>query len=390
MAGMSRGEKEMDIRKLRLDRLAAAATGNDKWLRTQARQIMVEQPSEAIQKALEFTFSGNGTADKRREAFACLLASNLIDFSQRRLEKHSIDGREFEVWIEEGGLIEQAMNDPEPGIRLWAARAAQALQIVVRKEDSVDSGPHPSLLRMALDEDASIRFMALMGQHRNITGSWTNSRNPALVHTGDGKPLWKIIEANARAVTELAGLVMRKDQNADSTLRFALWQAIEPHIGGAPQFILPWLADLAPKTKPLSEILTYKTARRITDTRSAENMDLLLAFLDKIKDDDVLTARALDGMLKAQEAGALKPAKADPAPLLAHWKASKDGNVRNLSGRLATLWGDESAVAELIKLAEDEKAPADQRAEAIRTLRKSKSPAARAALLRLLEKSSGQ
>ena len=34
-------------------------------------------------------------------------------------------------------------------------------------------------------------------------------------------------------------------------------------------------------------------------------------FLDKVKDDDVLTANALDGMLKAQEAGALKPAKVD-------------------------------------------------------------------------------
>ena len=40
--------------------------------------------------------------------------------------------------------------------------------------------------------------------------------------------------------------------------------------------------------KEIARSLIYKTARRVTDTRSAENMDLLLAFLDKIKGDDVL------------------------------------------------------------------------------------------------------
>ena len=163
--------------------------------------------------------------------------------------------------------------------------------------------------------------------------------------------------------------------------------AIEPHLPHQAATWLPWFADLAPKTKPLSQVLTYKTARRITDTRKPENMDLLLAFLDKIADDDVLTAHALDGMLKAQEAGAVKPAKTDPAPFFARWAASKSADVRNHAGRLATLWGDKAAVTALIKVAEDPKADPAQRAEAIRTLRKLDSDEARAALLRLLEQS---
>lgn len=91
-------------------------------------------------------------------------------------------------------------------------------------------------------------------------------------------------------------------------------------------------------------------------------------------------------MLKAQEAGVLKPAKYDPAPLFAHWRASKADDVRNLAGRLATLWGDESAVADLVKIAEDESVVPKKRTEALQTLKKIKSPAARAAILRLLEK----
>ena len=185
----------------------------------------------------------------------------------------------------------------------------------------------------------------------------------------------------------LAGL-LEASTDADKALALHIWNAFEPYTGGAPGRLLPGFADLAPKTKPLSQVLTYKTARRVTDTRSAENMDLLLGFLDKIKTDDVLTAHALDGMLKAQEAGALKPAKTDPAPLFAHWRASKDENVRNLAGRLATLWGDPNAVAALMGVVLEEKADVQKRIESIRTVRRLKSDAARAGILKLLEQKS--
>lgn len=175
------------------------------------------------------------------------------------------------------------------------------------------------------------------------------------------------------------------ESNTDRTVSFTAWQAFEPLLSRDPATWLDLLGDLAGESKPLSLVLTYKAARRITDTRSAENMDLLLAFLDKIKTDDVLTAHALDGMLKAQEAGALKPAKTDPAPLFAHWQKSQDGNVKSLAGRLATLWGDPNAVAALMGTVLDEKADVQKRIEAIRTVRRLKSDAARAGILKLLE-----
>jgi putative membrane-bound dehydrogenase-like protein len=170
----------------------------------------------------------------------------------------------------------------------------------------------------------------------------------------------------------------------DKTLPFLIWQAWEPALAARPDVYLSFLAKLAPETKPLSESLVYKSARRITDTRSAENMDLLLKFLDELKADETLVARALDGMLKAQEAGAVKPAKTDAAPYFTTWSKSAHEPLRNASTRLATLWGDPNAVAGLMGLVLDEKAAEPKRIEAIQTIRKLKSDAARAGILKLL------
>lgn len=182
----------------------------------------------------------------------------------------------------------------------------------------------------------------------------------------------------------LTDLVSGKIDPNDKTLPFAIWMAIEPGLGLEPSIYLPWLAQLAPTTKPLSLTLTYKSARRVTDTRSAENMDLLLKFLDDIQSDDELVARALDGMLKAQEAGAVKPAKTDPAPFFASWAKSANADVRNFSARLATIWGDPNAIAGLMGLVLDEKADEGKRIDAIQTVRKLKSDAAKAGILKLL------
>ncbi len=169
----------------------------------------------------------------------------------------------------------------------------------------------------------------------------------------------------------------------DRTLWFHIWQAFEPILASDVDRGL-MLAGTAAANKKAAPVIFYKAARRITDTRSAENMDLLLGFLDKIKSDDTLLAHALDGMLKAQEAGAVKPAKVDPAPYFEKWSKSASADVRNLAGRLATLWGDKNAVAALMGLVLDEKADVAKRIDAIRTVRKLRSDQARAGMLKLL------
>jgi putative membrane-bound dehydrogenase-like protein len=295
-------------------------------------------------------------------------------------------------WLAEAGqlsrqTIAELVADESTEIRIATARAMGIswhwCQMVVNQSpprtlitENYYYDLEPRLAQLANDHDPAVRAEAVIAMRRADTGHLTLERSSKL-------PSYCL---HGQAV--LANAISKSSNDDDRTLAFHIWMALQPRLARKPQDWLPWLADLAPKTKPLSQVLTYKSARRITDTRSAENMDLLLGFLDKIKADDVLTAHALDGMLKAQEAGALKPAKYDPAPLFAHWRASKAEDVRNLAGRIATLWGDPNAVAALMGVVLDEKADVQKRIESIRTVRRLKSDAARAGMLKLLEQKS--
>ena len=295
-------------------------------------------------------------------------------------------------WLAEAGqlsrqAIAELVTDESAEIRIATARAMGIswhwCQMVVNQSpprtlitESYYYDMEPRLAQLANDHNPAVRAEAVIAMRRADTGHLTLERSSKL-------PSYCL-----QGQQVLANAITKSANDNDRTLAFHIWMAMQPRMARQSQDWLPWLADLAPKTKPLSQVLTYKTARRITDTRSAENMDLLLGFLDKIKADDVLTAHALDGMLKAQEAGALKPAKYDPAPLFAHWRASKAEDVRNLAGRLATLWGDPNAVAALMGVVLDEKADVEKRIESIRTVRRLKSDAARAGILKLLEQQS--
>lgn len=355
LTGMSRPEKEMDLRRMSADDIVGIIS-NDKnnWKRRMARRIVAEKQLE------------DAVARKLSEPDAAI-----------ELLWAQMGTSHFFDRILNAGELGALSNKQSSIFRQWTARVIGETpglrrRIVLgnppRSIAGLETLKH--LESLAKSTEPEVRLAVAVAVRQTSAGRLTTGGDHYLNHVHD------ILEA----------LIVTSAPAGDKTLPLLIWQAMEPELSISPAAFLPWLADLAPKTKPLSQVLTYKTARRITDTRSAENIDLLLGFLDTIKADDVLTAHALDGMLKAQEAGALKPAKYDPAPLFAHWRASKADDVRNLAGRLATLWGDESAVADLIKLAEDEKAPADKRVEALRTLRKLKSPAARAAVLRLLEK----
>jgi hypothetical protein len=179
-------------------------------------------------------------------------------------------------------------------------------------------------------------------------------------------------------------LIKNSASAEDKTLPFLIWQAFEPKLSYYPAKYLPWLATLAPSTKPLSLTLTNKSARRIIDTRSPANVDLLLAFLDQIKNDDDLTAAALEGILKASEAGPVLPEKTGPAPFFLRWSQSASPDVKNRAGRLATLWGDPAAIAALMSEAAKPETALPRRIELLETLRKLRTPATKQAVLDLL------
>lgn len=226
------------------------------------------------------------------------------------------------------------------------------------------------LARLAGDRDPSVRAEAVIALRRATTGYLT------LRKQWEPFPDLDVFRILTNAVRESA--------DADRTLAFHIWMALEPHLAAEPEKWLEWLGRVSSRSKPLSLELSHKAARRIVDTRNPANMDLLVGFLYRIDEDDLLTAHALDGVLKAQEAGTLKPEKADTSPLFVRWQASVSDDVRSHAGKLATLWGDPSAVAALMSLVLDPGAPVGRRVEAIRTVRRLRSDSARTGIAKLL------
>ena len=269
-------------------------------------------------------------------------------------------------------LLGQLADHSHPALRASAAAMSRIVEATTKARDL--TGCSEVLEKLAADKNPAVRAAAATVLRQQSGAQLTVDHHDSKVYEVEPAQIGPV----------LAALIKASAKPEDKTLPFLIWMAFEPKLAYWPAKYLALLADLAPTTKPLSEVLTYKSARRITDTRSGENMDLLLAFLDKIKGDDSLVAHALDGMLKAQEAGAVKPAKTDATPFFAAWEKSGSADVRNLAARLATLWGDPKAVTALMGVVLDPTADETKRMNAIQTVRKLKSDQARAGILTLL------
>jgi len=135
----------------------------------------------------------------------------------------------------------------------------------------------------------------------------------------------------------------------------------------------------------LAKALTYKSMRRLCDTRDAKNLDLAVDFLDKISSHDILLTRAIEGLEKGQESGVIKPTN-DTSAIFAKLLAHSNADVRQHAQNLATLWGDAAAIRQLTVKLLDPAAPESERIAALQTLRKVKSDAARAAYAKLLSR----
>lgn len=136
-------------------------------------------------------------------------------------------------------------------------------------------------------------------------------------------------------------------------------------------------------SQPLSHVLAHKAMRRLCDTRKAESLDPAVTFCDEIAEHDVLLAHALDGLVKGQEGGVIKPTK-DVSASLAKWRASSNADVRKHAQTLAVLWGDEAAVKEMIAVLHDAKKPEKDRIAVLQSLRKVKTDAVKEGLKPLL------
>jgi putative membrane-bound dehydrogenase-like protein len=333
----------LDLKKLSTADLVKTLVHPNNWMRRMARRMLIEQPAEGTRETLLEIAKSDAPDSVRLEAIWTSSAINSQDY--RAIE-----------WL--------AKNDPNPVLKAWAARL-------------FGEGGHVGhywLDDLAGDTDPSVRLAVSIALRQKREVHLTSDRaRPSLDSMG---------RSNGPTILETKLLTAGAHPD-DKVLPLAIWMAIEPVLADTAKPWLDWLAGIAPTTQPLSRGLSHKTMRRLCDTRKAENLNLAVGFCDKIAAHDILLAHALDGLVKGQEGGVIKPVK-DVSASLAKWRSSSNADVRKHAQTLAVLWGDGVAVKEMIAVLQDTSKPEKDRIAVLQSLRKVKTAAVKEGLKPLL------
>ncbi|MFN0075041.1 MAG: PVC-type heme-binding CxxCH protein [Prosthecobacter sp.] len=375
----SRPTKDLDLKKLSTADLVKTLEHPNNWMRRMARRMLVEKEhSEALQTELQSLILNSTSLSTRLEALWSL---------------HQVESGPEPL---DANILGEVGGDREPTMRVWAARlSGERFRLADRhiasiadentKDNSAKENDSLALLwqhterldKLSSDPDITVRLACAISRQMTASSALTLTRP---LHLED-----KIFRAKVRTHIQLNDLIQSSAKDADGMLSYMIWRAIEPGISdfaNAPE-TLEILGSAAPTTQPLSRVLSHKAMRRLCDTRKAENLDLAVEFCDKIAAHDILLAHALDGLVKGQEGGVIKPVK-DVSVSLAKWRSSANADVRNHAQTLAVLWGDEVAVKEMIVALHDASKPEKDRIAVLQSLRKVKTDAVKEGLKPLL------
>jgi len=373
-ADRSRESRGMDLSKLTTPELVKLLGHSNNWMRRMASRQIIEnwngewslttkpQPHELLLPLIKMSDSDDSTLAAVWTLIAC---DNITP-----------------------DVLQALANSKSVGLRTWAARIAGEFPEGIltftrhnpvtqdRGGKKVFADAKALLDELATDKSPAVRLAVCIALRQGRVAFLTTDK----IHISLNSDGTKI------GPTDLDKKLLMTSANAeDKTLPFAIWMAVEPGVVQSPNDWLTWLAGVAATSQPLSQTLTYKSMRRLCDTRNAKNLDLAVAFCGKIQSHDILLAHALDGLVKGQEAGVLKPT-VDVSKPLAAWRASKNSDVRHHAQELAVLWGDAAATEELLAVIASGKAGAKDRLQALQTLRKVKSDAVRKGFVALLSR----
>ena len=397
LAHQSRATSDLNLITLSPEALVATLQHPNSWMRRQARVLIAERANRLVDSPRNLPnqappdLAPLRSYAPERESWISLLNAALTSPASHLLEIY---------WTllacDRGFFQTDPSAHPDPAIRSLAARmegdAPDGTPSTGYPNGKPQNGElllNPVLEKLASDPDPTVRDAVAQALRPASNLAPTTNRPYAPSPTTDADPSqiphkFKLGELPPAILRNLA---LASATPADATLPFHIWMALEPHLAAAPTRYLPLLAEIAPAARPLSLSLVTKAARRLTDTRQPENLDLLLHFLDQLQSEPDLVAAALDGILKAQEAGPFLPAQTNPAAHFARWAQSPFPDLKNRAQRLATLWGDPTAVAALIAEAALPATPLPRRLELLDTLRKLRTPTTRQAVLDLLQAS---
>ncbi|MFZ2281120.1 MAG: PVC-type heme-binding CxxCH protein [Prosthecobacter sp.] len=343
---------DLNLMKLPTDDLVDTLEHSNSWMRRMARRVLVEKSDQedAVAPVATLANSAANNASSRLDALWTLLQ---IDHGART-----------------SSALENAAKSKFPSLRAWAARNVGDTVARTAFREGMNVGIPAYLEKLAADSEPSVRLSAAIALRQCSARKLTVDGRK-----NDGFRL---------AWPNLFDAILKSSaQNADPVLALSIWQSFEPVLAANPVFWTDWLSDSAPQFQPLSRSLVHKSMRRLCDTRKASSLTLAVEFCEKIELHDILLAHALDGLVKGQEGGVIKPTK-DVSATLTQWRTHSNADVRKHGQTLAVLWGDEAAVKEMIVALHDAKKPEKERIAILQSLRKVRTDTVKEGLKPLL------
>jgi putative membrane-bound dehydrogenase-like protein len=313
------------------------------WQRRMALRLLNERRDARAETPLRDLFQNGPTMEARLFALWALHGSGLLDDQS----------------------LDKAAGDKEPAIRAWAAR-------LTGERGNANEADHALLLKLADDEDASVRLAVVTAVRQFTSGSLTVDTPPKSESETMGEVLAKV--------------VLHPQSAEDPVIPFMIWMAAEPKVAKVPEEALNWLRDNGMQSPKLCSELTRKTMRRISDSSNNEFLAQALHFLDELPQEAApLTIGALTGLIEGQKGRATAP-DSSSITVLAKLTRSANKEIQSRAQQLGTIWGDSAAIQASVDLLKNPAKPNEERIAAIQAVRGQKIPAVRDALLTLLTK----
>ncbi len=354
----TRDRADLDLKKLSTADLVKTLEHPNNWMRRMARRHLVERKDEKAKPLLELMLTGGSSYEALWTLFQADQLSKEAVAKAASGDSQSLRSVAAKLIAENPSLALVRVNDAN------------------RKTGGYDT--YPLLDKLAADTDPAVRHaVAIAARHLTFNQLTKDIGDKTYTEMKMRQMAWP------DAKDFLGKAILASTKAEDQTLLFAIWMAIEPELSHHADWTMDWLAKLAPRAEPLSNTLAHKSMRRLCDTRKAENLDLAAEFCDKIAAHDMLLAHALDGLVKGQEGGVIKPVR-DVSASLAKWRTSSNADVRKHAQTLAVMWGDATAVKEMIAVLHDGSKPEKERITVLQSLQKVRTDAVKDGLMPLL------
>jgi len=179
----------------------------------------------------------------------------------------------------------------------------------------------------------------------------------------------------------LYALMSHVDDLRDPNIPLLIWLAYEPRLASAGRSALDWLQVNAPGNALVTQEIVARAVRRLSVMNKTDELDACVAFVGATTKE--VRRQALVGLTQA-----LKDRQVDAPPswakVFGELKKDGDGNIQELSRRLAVTFQDREAIERALALAQDANKDLSLRRDAIRDLALAHPPQAQGALRSLL------